>query len=373
MYRILHVVNSMDIGGTETVLMNLYRRLDYSKFQFDFVVHVTHECAYESEIDSLGGRVIRTNKYFVKNYLSYSRWWRDFLAEHPEYPIVHGHQGSTAPVCLHEANRAGRISIAHSHATRDSQRNLRTLLWELNSLPTRFVAQQFLACSEEAGVDRFGHKIVSSPRFHIMKNGIDVARFAFNHDARKRLREEFGAGEDCFVVGHVGRFSVPKNHAWLLRVFKAVLAIQPNAMLLLIGQGDLENAIRSQANNMGIASRVRFLGAHTDVETFYSAMDAFCFPSLSEGLGMVAVEAQVSGLPVIASEAVPMLADIGAGLFERLSLNENAEAWAKALLEHIRKPRNLHAAQVARDVGYDISDVAEWLQSYYWDLIELHR
>ena len=365
MERILHVVNSMDIGGTETVLMNLNRQISHTEFQFDFVVHVPHECAYESEILELGGRVFHTEKYVLSNYRSYLRWWREFLSRHPEYHIVHGHQGSSAAVCLREANRAGRVSIAHSHNTRNPERNLRVLAWELNSWPTRYIAKQFLACSIEAGIDRFGRNIVHSPHFHVMKNGIDVKRFEFNAAARTRLRAELNLMESDFAVGHVGRFSSQKNHKWLLRVFKALQTTYDNAALLLVGQGELEDQIRDEAKALGISSKVRFLGAHSNVEDYYSAMDIFCFPSVLEGLGMVAVEAQTSGLPVIASEAVPLAADVGAGLLTRMSLEESSEEWAKVLLSHVGGSRATRAAQFTREAGYDIVDVAMWLQDYY--------
>lgn len=365
MNRILHVVNTMNVGGTETVLMNIYRRIDRLKLQFDFVVHMPEEGVYEAEIDSLGGRVFRVEKYHVKNYLTYSHWWRSFLAEHPEYRIVHCHQGSVAPVCLHEVNRAGRISIAHSHATRNPKRSLRTIVWEANSWPTRLVAKNFLACSEEAGTDRFGKGVVGSSRFHVMRNGIDISRFEFNVRRRREVRRNLGIAESTFVVGHVGRFSEEKNHALLIDAFAEVARRKPGSSLLLVGGGALEAWVRKRVTSVGLDGRVMFLGVRPNIEDYYSAMDVFLFPSHWEGLGMVAVEAQASGLPVVASEAVPTLADVGAGLFERLSLDEPAEAWARAILSHVGESRDARSADAARRAGYDVADVASWLQDYY--------
>lgn len=365
MQRILHVLNALNVGGTETVIMNLYRRIDRSEFQFDFVVHVPDEGVYEPEIRQLGGRVFRAQKYYVKNYLPYARWWRGFLRDHPEYRVVHCHQGSCAPVCLREANRAGRVSVAHSHGTRNPDRSPRTLAWELSSWPTRHVAQRFLACSEEAGIDRFGSKVVRSSRFHVMKNGIDVKRFEFSPVARAEVRASLGIGESTLVVGHAGRLSPQKNHEKILSVFSCVADRHGNSVLMLVGQGEREQELRSLAGSLGMGDRVIFAGVHPNVEDYYSAMDVFLFPSHWEGLGMVAVEAQASGLSVVASEAVPTLADVGADLFERLSLDEPAEVWARAILSHVGESRDARSADAARRAGYDVADVASWLQDYY--------
>ncbi len=373
MQRILHILNSMNIGGTETVLMNLDRKVDRSRYQFDFVVHSTDEGAYESEIRELGGRVFRTEKYLVKNYPSYSRWWRMFLANHPEYQIVHCHQGSVAPVCLHEANRAGRVSIAHSHGTRNPDRSPRTLAWELNSWPTRHVAQQFLACSEEAGADRFGSKVAHSSRFHVMKNGIDVKKFEYSPVTRAEVRTRLGISESTLVVGHAGRLSPPKNHDQIITVFSSVANRRIDAVLMLVGKGEREREIRSLAKSLGIDDKVIFAGAHPNVEDYYSAMDVFLFPSHWEGLGMVAVEAQASGLPVIASKAVPTLADVGANLFERLDLSDSVDTWADVVLSRAGGKRDGRGARAAREAGYDIADVAEWLQEYYEGLLLLSK
>lgn len=365
MQRILHVLNALNVGGTETVIMNLYRRIDRSEFQFDFVVHVPDEGVFEPEIRRLGGRVFRAQKYYMKNYLSYAGWWRAFLRDHPEYRVVHCHQGSCAPVCLREANKAGRVSVAHSHGTRNPDRSPRTLVWELNSWPTRYIAQRFLACSEEAGIDRFGSRVVRSQRFHVMKNGIDVGRFVFNPEARAKVRKGLGIGENALVVGHAGRLSPQKNHEQIFDVFSKVADRRGDAVLMLVGRGERERELRTLAGSLGIVDRVIFAGVHPNVEDYYSAMDVFLFPSHWEGLGMVAVEAQASGLPVVASEAVPTLADVGADLFERLSLDEPAEAWARAILSHVGESRDARSADAVRRAGYDVADVARWLQDYY--------
>ena len=137
-----------------------------------------------------------------------------------------------------------------------------------------------------------------------MPNAIDTKKFEYDQDARVRLRNELNIPQDVFVIGHVGRFMFQKNHLFLLQVLKAVLRQKENAFLLLVGEGELQEAIRQNACELGLGDRVIFTGARKDVEKLYSAMDVFCLPSFYEGLPVVALEAQANGLPCVLSNRI---------------------------------------------------------------------
>lgn len=374
--RVLMVIGCMGMGGAEAMIMNIYRCIDRQKVQFDFLVHKNRHGDYEEEITSLGGRIYRIDKYLVKNYFSYVRQLKMHFSAHPEHKIVHCHIGSSAPVCLRIAKRFGAYTIAHSHSTRDTIRDIHSRLWFINSFFTRFIADHFFACSKEAAIDRFGKRVAESDRCEVIYNGIDCGRFSFNQVNRENIRKKYGL-EKNFVVGNVGRHTPPKNPLFMLQVFAEVYKKDSNARLLQVGQGELTEQMRTESRRLGIENAVIFAGAHLDVEKYYSAMDVFLFPSLWEGLGMVAVEAQTNGLHSIVSDAIPILADIGAGLYHSVSLSKGAEEWAEEVLkfrcvrpaEDALSFRDTQCAEDAKahaiKAGYDVRHIAKNLANFY--------
>lgn len=367
--RVLMVIGCMGLGGAEAMIMNLYRSIDRSKVQFDFLVHKGVKGQYESEIEKLGGKIYRIDKYNVKNYFSYVRQLKDHFRTHPEHKIVHCHIGSAAAVCLRTAKKFGAYTIAHSHNTKDTSGNLHSVLWRINSFPTRYIADYFFACSEIAAIDRFGKKVADSDRCRVIYNGIDCDRFAFNEENRNYIRKEYRI-ENNFVVGHVGRHTIQKNPLFMLEIFAEVHKADPTARLLQVGQGEMTEQMKQKCRELNVEKAVIFAGAHIDVEKYYSAMDVFLFPSLWEGLGMVAVEAQTNGLHVISSDAVPKLADIGAGLFHVMNLKQSAKEWAMMALSFKNTERSAEIAEYTCRAGYDINDTAKYLSKFYFALID---
>ena len=370
--RVLMVIGRMGLGGAEAMIMNLYRKIDRDKIQFDFLVHKNAHGDYEDEILSLGGKIYRIDKYNVKNYFSYVRQLKDHFRAHPEHKIVHCHIGSAAAVCLKTAKKFGAYTIAHSHSTRDTIKDLHSRLWFINSYPTRFVADHFFACSKEAAVDRFGKKVAESDKCDILYNGIDCDRFTFNRKNRDWVRKEL-ALEENFVVGSVGRHTPQKNPIFLLEVFAEIYRQDPNARLLQVGEGEMTEQMKQKCRELNVEKAVIFAGAHIDVEKYYSAMDVFLFPSLWEGLGMVAVEAQTNGLHVVTSDAVPGLADVGAGLFHVMNLKQSAKEWAVTTLSFKNTDRSAEMAEYTRSARYDINDTSKYLGEFYYALMDQNK
>ena len=370
MLRVLQVIGTMNHGGgAQAMLMNYYRNIDRSQIQFDFVVHTKGRDTFEDEIERLGGKVFHTNlKYNLLNLPSYLSWWRKFLREHPEYTVIHGHIGSSAAVYLGEAKRQGRYAIAHSHGTKETTDSImHRTVWKICSYPTRFIADHYFACSEEAGRDRFGKRITGTDKFEVLLNAIDCDKFIFSEKKRELIREQYGL-KDAYVVGHVGRFSPPKKHDRLIAIFDCLHRKVSNSKLLMLGDGPLREVIKNKCHEKGLDDAVIFAGIHDNVEDYYSAMDVFCFPSAWEGLGMVAVEAQVAGLPCVASDAVPGKADIGAGLFSAISLEKTDAEWAEKLVVSRDMPRMTDTIGFARKAGYDVKTAVEDLKRFYLDI-----
>lgn len=278
--RVLQVVTQMTRGGLETMLMNYYRHIDRSQVQFDFLEHRNYMADYDAEILELGGRIHRLSRL---NPISqhYLRELDRFFTDHPEYRIVHSHLDCMAGIPLKYAEKHGiPTRIAHAHnSNQDKNFKYPMKLYYKQNIPQ--YATKLFACGQEAGKWMFGNH-----PFSVLNNAIDAKQFAYSAEVRQQVRAELGIEKNTFVLGHVGRFSPQKNHAFLVDVFHAVHGLCPNSCLLLIGEGELEQEIRQKCANSGIIDYVVFAGIRNDVHRLLQAMDVFMLPSLYEGLSL---------------------------------------------------------------------------------------
>lgn len=360
--RILQVIGKMDRAGAETMIMNLYRTIDRSKIQFDFMVHSSEKGDYDEEILALGGIIYHVPYFNGANYFEYTQKWKEFFRSHSEHKIVHGHIGSSAAIYLKIAKKFGKYTIAHSHALNSTIFSER-IKYGIISYPTRYIADYFLACSLLAGKDRFGEKVIKGDYFSVLKNAIQSDKFSYSEEIKQRKLQELGL-EGKFVIGHIGRLSLQKNHNFLIDIFKEVSQRESNAVLILIGVGPLENELKKKVLNLHLQEKVIFLGLRDDISELLQAMDVFVFPSLWEGLGVAVVEAQATGIPCVISDVIPEEVDINANLVQMLSLDKPASAWADKISEV--KISNRHSKQLeVVESGYDIMSTANWLQDFY--------
>ena len=356
--RILHIVTYMGRGGLETMLMNYYRNIDRNKVQFDFLVHRDFEADYDKEIESLGGRIYRVSKLnpFSKKYLSELD---QFFKEHKEYKIVHSHLDCMAGIPLKYAKKNGILfRIAHAHSSNQDK----DLKYPLKLIFKRNIvkyANECFACGQVAGQWMFGGK-----KFQILNNAIDTKQYIFDHKKRINVRKMFGIDESAFVVGHIGRFEAVKNHTFLLDVFYELLKKQENSVLLLVGDGTLKNEIKQKAEKLGINKKVIFAGSRDDVPDMLQAMDIFILPSLYEGLGIVNIEAQASGLPCLTSERVPMECEKVKGLVTQIDLAKGAKYWAQKILDQTNHKRENTYSDILKS-GFDIQQNGVWLSNFY--------
>ena len=365
--KILHVLGGLDLGGAEAFVMNLYRTIDRSEIQFDFVVHSEKTFHYEQEIKELGGRILRVPRFTGINIIPYIRAWRRLFKNRPAYSIVHGHIGSSAAIYLWVAKRFGLTTVAHSHGAGNT-RDLKGFMYSVFAYPTRFVADYFLGCSMAAGISRYGKRVARSPRFRLALNAIDLAPLRYDETIRTNTRKELDL-EGKVVVGHVGRFDPLKNHSFLLAVFKEFLALEPNAHLVLVGDGEERSRIEGAIERLSLQKHVSLLGFRSDIPRLLMAMDLFLFPSISEGLGISLIEAQGTGLASLASDSVPSEVKI-TDLVHFLSLKEPPKKWAKTLHSLIDEaPRNDRTEDL-RSHGYDVITASKELEAWYLSIID---
>ena len=276
--RVLHVLGGLGLGGAETFVMNLYRTINRNEFQFDFVIYDDGLRDYEKEMEHLGGRVFYSPHFTIGKAHKYRMWWKMFLKEHPEYQIIHAHLRSTATIYLREAKKENRYTIVHSHNT-SSGKGISAMIKNLMQFPIRFIADEFIGCSEKANEWLFGKKIAYSDRCKVVRNAIPLEKYKFNKDIRECVRKELNIQDDCFVIGNIGRMVLQKNQELVLRVFYEVQKKCPKAKLLIIGKGVLEEQLKQEVVDLQIQDKVVFMGNRHDVEKILNAMDIFLFPS----------------------------------------------------------------------------------------------
>lgn len=366
--RVLHVFAEMNRGGAETMIMNLYRSINRSELQFDFVVHTKNKCAFDDEIRLLGGKIYYVPAYSGKNHFEYIKAWENFLKEHPEYKVIHGHVRSTASIYLKKAKKYGLTTIAHSHNT-SSGSGFSSIAKNILQYQIRYIADYLFACSQNAGTWLFGEKACKNDNFFILNNAIDAKRFVLNKDVRDKKRKELQL-EDFFVVGHIGRFHPQKNHAFIIDIFKELTEknSKMKMKLLLVGDGTLRKEIEKKVNNLGLSDKVIFTGVRPDIPELLQAMDVFLFPSLFEGLPVTLIEAQASGLEIYASETISQEVAI-TDLINYYSLDSHPSEWANNILNNkVLNKRKNYLSEI-ENANYDIEKNSLWLQEFYKDII----
>ena len=361
--RVLHMIGSLEIGGSQMMVLNLYRSIDRNKIQFDFIIDHSDAVTLVQEVKALGARVYTMPQFKGYNIKEIQETWNLFLEKHSEYRILHSHVRSYASIYIPIAKKHGLKTIIHSHSTSNGA-GFPSLAKKILQYPLRHQADYLFACSKEAGEWLFGKKAVKRDNFKVIYNGIDCNRFRFNEGERVLIRKRYGI-ENNFVVGNVGRHTPPKNPLFMLDIFSEIYKRDSNARLFQVGQGEMTEQMKQKCHELDIEQAVIFAGAHNDVEKYYSAMDVFLFPSAWEGLGIVVVEAQTNGLHCVVSTEVPALADIGAGMFHVLDLQEPIEKWASFTRSFSKSERLEDKSEFARRSGYDIKDTADNLSKFY--------
>lgn len=359
--RILHVLGALDRGGAETMVMNLYRNIDRTKIQFDFIIHTQKNCDYNAEIKQMGGKIYSLEKFKGYNLFDYIKQFNDFFKNHSEYKVVHGHMRSTASLYLSVAKKYNMYTVAHSHNT-SSGKGLSAFIKNILQYPLRYIADYFFACSKEAGIWLFGKKKVNSKNFAVIKNAIDIDKFLYNNEIREEKRKVLNVTNQ-FVLGNVARFHEQKNHEFLIELFDEYIKINPNSILVLVGEGDLKKRIRCKVNSLGIDKSVIFLNSREDINELMQAFDVFLFPSKYEGLGIVAIEAQCASLPVIASINIPRDVEISQQITFLETNNRNS--WIKELELLSKKNRTIKFKRDFINSGYDINETTKFLSDFY--------
>lgn len=361
--RIAYIIGKMWAGGVEAVVFNYYRAIDHDKYQFDFFYDEDSTVGAQQDVIDLGARFFQLPPY--QRLPEYINTLRHYLRE-GHYRIVHSHLNTISVFPLYCAwKESVPVRIAHNHSVPGGNEAGRNALKELLRHFSRLFANEYCACSEAAGRWLFGNRLVDAGRVTVLRNAIDFSRFDVDQNTANEKRESLGIREDAFVVGHVGRFTAAKNHRKVLSVFRAVKEELPEAVLLLVGDGEEHDNIEKWIDEYGVRDSVIMTGKVTDPQNYYPLIDVMILPSVFEGLPVTVIEAQVSGIPCVISDVVNRDAVIS-NACHYLSLDVSDFVWAETVIKAAGEKvvLNEHAEQ------YRIQSAVKDLEEKYDTLLE---
>lgn len=371
--RILNLFTIMDRGGSETMVMNLYRKIDRNKVQFDFMVYHTEKGQYDDEIESLGGKIYRLPPLKVRYYLKYIKAVKTFFVEHPEYKVIHGHMGEIGYFVYKEAYRHHvPVIILHAHSGKSISSKSMSLTFIvktkiktcveklLKKLSKPYITDNF-ACGAQAKEEFFGKE---DRKVIILNNAIDAQAFRYNPDEAVEMKKKLGL-YGKYTIGNVARMDNQKNQLFLLEIFRYIHMKDPETALILVGDGILKKQIIERVKKYHLEDAVTLTGVRNNVSEFLQVMDVFVFPSLLEGVPVACIEAQAAGLPCILSEGIAQETSITKNC-QFISLEQSAEYWGEKILQYKYFERK-DTSQIIIDAGYNIDQTVPWLQNYYLD------
>ncbi len=326
--KVLQVLGSLNMGGAESRMMDVFRQIDREATEFHFLVLNTEENQYfEAEIRSLGGTIIKTDAPKAKDAIRHVQTLRKILFE-GKYDAVHAHTSYHCGLVMYAAKKEGvPVRISHARTNGSKRKSLfKQAYIAFGKWLIGRCATNKLAISKAAGQFLFGNK-----KFDVVQNTIALDTYLGHRAEREIIRQDLGVDADSFVIGQIGRFDPMKNHEFTIEWFNGYLKQNQNARLVFVGDGALRSDIEQRVQEYGLEGKVLFLGVRSDVARLLSAFDVLFFPSKFEGLGGVVLEAQAAGIPVVQSTQIPRETDLGLGLITRVSLQSSLEEWASAV------------------------------------------
>ncbi|MCX4325835.1 MAG: glycosyltransferase [Lachnospiraceae bacterium] len=367
--RILQSVGSLGLGGNEIFVMNLFRNIDKSEFQVDFVVFDDKRLDFYEEILASGSKVYfctsRSNNKLIC-LLEQIKAVKKILSEN-DYDIIHCHSCSLAglfrsaiPGFLYSKTKV----ITHSH---NPGLPKNTFLDKCSRFVLKVILSKIIdygfSCSDVAGESKYTKNFIKSNKYYLINNAINIDNYIFDNNIRERTRQLLGIEEHEFVIGHIGRFEYQKNHGFLVDIFEKIAGLNPDSKLLLVGDGSLFNNIKEKIRKLSLDKKVIFTGQQESAENYYQAMDCFVLPSYYEGFPFVLVEAQINGLRAVISDTISKSVNIANGI-KFCSLNQNPNVWANIVIKFGNQRMGDEQVKIVCDL-YDLKKEIHRIEGLY--------
>lgn len=365
--KILMMVGNTRMGGAQAFILNVLRNIDREKFQIDLAINFYAERdGIEDECRALGCDIHIIPYFKVYNYFSYCKAWRKLFDNH-KYDIIYAHSTNSASVFLKIAKEYGCKTIAHSHSAGYRGNMVEQYAKKFFAGGVNKVADYWFACSDKAAERLYGSDYSSYKYYYNIPNAIDSEKYLFDEEIRKRIREQIGVKEDEFLCGHIGTFSAPKNHKFLVEIFAEVVKLCPKSKFVCCGAGALMLEVKEQARELGVLDKMIFPGVVSNANEYLMAMDCFVFPSIFEGFPISILEAEASGMPIIMSDVITPEVDL-TSLVHRESLSASPSEWAGKILGLKVSDRKSYNPAISES-KYNIRSTVKEFEKMYTNLV----
>ena len=370
MNKVLFITDTLSkSSGITSVIVNYLTNINYNKVKIDVLTFGNYDNEIVSKLSSLGAEMYFMPHLKITTILKTISDLKCFFKKH-NYEIVHSHFSQMDCLIFPIAQKYGNVkhTISHSHNTKYSDSKLKSIRNYIMCLPIPYIADTWAACSELAGIFLYGGKFKTSPKSLVINNAINIDNFTFDEGIRNKYRSELNLTEKDIAIGMVGSLRPQKNHCFMLEVFNELIKHNPTKKyrLIIAGDGSERKNVEELICKYNLSEKVILLGRRTDANKLLQAFDIFVLPSLYEGLPVVGVEAQTSGLPCLMSDTITR--EVGITDYEYISLNSIAK-WVEAIENiTIKTEKRCLSAELVSQKGFNIELEAKKLELYYEDL-----
>lgn len=360
--RVLEVIGSLNRGGAETLLVNIFENINKDNSEFDFLVYENKEFDYSKKIKELGGNIIYIESPTSIGMFNFINKLRK-LIEKNKYDIVHAHTlFNCGPVMLSAFLAGVKKRLSHSHNTKILDEKIsikKRIYFFISKILINIFSSKCLACGKSAGNFLF----YKFRRFTIIKNGINLDKYKYNEKINKKLRIKYNISENSIIIGNIGRLNHQKNQNFLIDIFYEFHKNNKNSYLFIVGEGELRRELTNKVNNLKLKNNVIFTGNVSNANEYYSMFNLFLFPSIFEGLPYTLIEAQENGLPILSSDKVSNEVNITKKI-EFLSLNKSAKKWADECVKLLKNQRKNNDKYIIEN-GYSIKNTTNLIEDIY--------
>lgn len=366
MIKVLHVLSGIGYqGGVQSLLWNYYKKIDIKNISFDFVVHSSKMLGYEQRFLDRGAHIYYVppkREGIIQNYHGLCD-----IMKKDRYDIVHVHQDFLGYLALKAAKKNGiKVRIMHSHKANMVESLFKMGYRKILTKYCELYATDFFACGVEAAIWTYGKKKYQNKEIYVLNNAIESSDYLYDLNKRNDVRKHLGL-EGKFIIGNVARFTYQKNHDLLLDVFLRIIDKKSNAVLLLVGDGELKERIEERVKKEKIEDKVLFLGNRNDVNELLQAMDVFVLTSRFEGLPVTMVEAQVADLRCVVTSNITHEIKITDNI-SYVDANADKEEWVKEICKTSNDKRK-PILDCVKKSGFDINVEVKKLENYYKNAI----
>ena len=360
--RVLHVIKIMNHGGAETMIMNLYRNIDRTQVQFDFLCMAEDGGEYSEEIRKLGGRIFNVSSPECGRIKNLREIYKILKKE--KFVAIHSHISYYSGfICFVACLARIKKRITHSHTTNDLRKKniLRSMYNFFSKLIIKFFSNIKLACGEMAGKYLFGKS-----NFTILNNGIDIGIYkAITDEQVNKLKKELNISKDKFIIGHVGRFVDVKNQEYFIKLAKNMQKLRDDFIIVLVGQGTNFDKIKKLIKENNLQEYFILPGLRDDIPVFMKMFDVFVMPSIYEGFPLVVVEALAGDNICFLSDKISKETDIIKSRVYFFNLNEDLGELCKNIIQKCEKKEEIDIYKLIEEKGFSNDKIAKKIQNIY--------